>query len=332
VPWIDSAKGIGIVLVVVGHVFLGLVSAGLADAGSPLRVAVDAIYTFHMPLFFFLAGLFARQAMTKDARHFWTNRIALLAYTYLLWSMLQGGLQIAFAQYSNHPPSAEMLVRVLWEPRYQFWFLYALLWCRLAFWALRRLGEWPVAAIAAGAFATTFAVEVPLLGMVLWGFFYYALGAALSATVLRLPHSPVATALAAAAFVAAAALALGGPWRALWAVPAALCGIAMTISFSQDLASGAAFGRAQRALAVLGRASIAIFVMHVAAAAAARVLLAGALHVESVAAHMVLGTVAGVLLPVLLTAALDRARLSAWLGLASSFPSLRRPAAVAAPG
>jgi fucose 4-O-acetylase-like acetyltransferase len=329
VSWVDGAKGIGIVLVVFGHVFLGLAAAGLAGAG-PLRVAVDAVYTFHMPLFFFLAGLFAKQAMARDARHFWVDRVALLAYTYLLWSMLQGGLQLVFAEYSNHPPSPAMLARVLWEPRYQFWFLYALLWCRIAFAGLWRLGDWPVALIAAGGFAATFSIELPVVGMILWGFFYFALGAALSTRALRLPRSPRLAALAAFGFAIAAAAALSSHRRELASIPAALCGIAMTILLSRLLAASVRMSAVQRVLERLGRSSISIFVMHVAAAAAMRVLLSGVLHVDDLAVHLVLGTAAGVALPMLLTAGFERARLSPWLGLSSRFPTLRRPAAAAA--
>lgn len=45
---VDSAKGIGILLVVIGH---GLILSGQIDS-----VAAILIYTFHMPLFFFLSG------------------------------------------------------------------------------------------------------------------------------------------------------------------------------------------------------------------------------------------------------------------------------------
>ncbi len=45
--WIDVARGIGIIAVVVGHVW----------TRGPLR---DAVYSFHMPLFFLLSGLLAR--------------------------------------------------------------------------------------------------------------------------------------------------------------------------------------------------------------------------------------------------------------------------------
>ena len=43
IEWIDVAKGIGIILVIMGHTFQ-------LDLVTPL-------YAFHMPLFFFLSGL-----------------------------------------------------------------------------------------------------------------------------------------------------------------------------------------------------------------------------------------------------------------------------------
>lgn len=51
--WPDLARGIGIVLVVIGHVWRGLMATGLPiDPG--LFAAVDGlIYAFHMPLFSF---------------------------------------------------------------------------------------------------------------------------------------------------------------------------------------------------------------------------------------------------------------------------------------
>ena len=47
IEWIDVAKGIGIVLVIMGHTFA-------------LKYS-QVLYTFHMPLFFFLSGLFVKQ-------------------------------------------------------------------------------------------------------------------------------------------------------------------------------------------------------------------------------------------------------------------------------
>src|SRR5258706_10382589 len=68
--WVDVAKGIGIVLVVFGHAVDGLLKARLADAGSGWAAAYFAVYTFHMPLFFLLAGLFVQERLASDANGF----------------------------------------------------------------------------------------------------------------------------------------------------------------------------------------------------------------------------------------------------------------------
>lgn len=51
--WVDVAKGLGIILVVMGHVW----------TRGAMR---DAIYAFHMPLFFLLAGYFAQPRPMRD--------------------------------------------------------------------------------------------------------------------------------------------------------------------------------------------------------------------------------------------------------------------------
>lgn len=65
--WLDSAKGIGILLVVIGHIWTG-------------GIVRDDIYAFHMPLFFLLAGYTARP---KDQRGFVTAQWRTLAVPYI---------------------------------------------------------------------------------------------------------------------------------------------------------------------------------------------------------------------------------------------------------
>jgi acyltransferase len=67
ISWIDHCKALGIVLVVVGH-----------TAGLP-ALAVNLIYSFHMPLFFFISGY-----LLKD-RHLQMN---LVGYLRRLWRKL----------------------------------------------------------------------------------------------------------------------------------------------------------------------------------------------------------------------------------------------------
>nr|WP_276330832.1 acyltransferase family protein [Serratia inhibens] len=56
--WVDYAKGIGIILVVFDHVNRGLYSANIHLSESFYQLTDSVIYSFHIPLFFFLSGLF----------------------------------------------------------------------------------------------------------------------------------------------------------------------------------------------------------------------------------------------------------------------------------
>ncbi len=87
VAWVDVAKGIGIFLVVEGHVLPGLQSAGLlpTDEQSPgLRFLHDWTYAFHMPLFFFLSGLFVLRSAQGGLARFLDGKLRTVLYPYLL--------------------------------------------------------------------------------------------------------------------------------------------------------------------------------------------------------------------------------------------------------
>ncbi|MCR6652537.1 MAG: acyltransferase family protein [Cellvibrionaceae bacterium] len=55
--WLDYAKAIGIILVVYGHIARGLFQAGLFPQQEIYQYLDSIIYSFHMPLFFFLVRL-----------------------------------------------------------------------------------------------------------------------------------------------------------------------------------------------------------------------------------------------------------------------------------
>ena len=69
--WVDIAKGIGIILVVMGHACCPVLPHGI-------------IYSFHMPFFFFLSGLFiCRQCETNFYNYVKKNfRSLLVPYFY----------------------------------------------------------------------------------------------------------------------------------------------------------------------------------------------------------------------------------------------------------
>ena len=89
----DYGRGIGIFLVVLGHVLIGLDDhAILAESSYPIglafsRGAVAWIYAFHMPLFFFLSGLLAERLVRKPFGDVLSSRLRGIAWPYVLWSL-----------------------------------------------------------------------------------------------------------------------------------------------------------------------------------------------------------------------------------------------------
>jgi fucose 4-O-acetylase-like acetyltransferase len=77
IEWIDAAKGMGIVLIVIGHVY------SVADP-SALYVF---LYAFHVPLFFFIAGLTYRFE-SRGFVHFFRKKFRALMVPYLCYATL----------------------------------------------------------------------------------------------------------------------------------------------------------------------------------------------------------------------------------------------------
>lgn len=129
--YIDVAKGIGIVLVVVGHC--------IPDATSPTGISVpayrwlhDVIYSFHMPLFFFLAGfMVSRQKMlvrTQKPLDLVRKRISRLLVPYIFVGLCYAPFKMLLSRFANKPYD----ISTLWQmvigvnPDGELWFLYAL--------------------------------------------------------------------------------------------------------------------------------------------------------------------------------------------------------------
>lgn len=132
--WVDYVKGIGIILVVLGHVLRGVEKAGIASQNHALIVLDSIIYSFHMPLFFFLSGLFFHGSMEK--RHgdgLIRNKFDTVVYPYIIWSLIQGGIELFLSHYTNSHFSPVEFLSIIWMPRDQFWFLYILMMCFVVF-------------------------------------------------------------------------------------------------------------------------------------------------------------------------------------------------------
>ena len=124
--WVDYAKAIGIILVVYGHVARGVFNAGLPMDEGEFVLVDSIIYSFHMPLFFFLSGLFFDSLQKRGRGGLIINKVDTIVYPFIVWSLLQGLFEVVLSNYTNGQVTLTEVFSLLWMPRAQFWFLYAL--------------------------------------------------------------------------------------------------------------------------------------------------------------------------------------------------------------
>jgi fucose 4-O-acetylase-like acetyltransferase len=307
IEWVDYAKGIGIFLVVVGHTLRGLVSAGIL---APSRVLEDIdswIYAFHMPLFFFLAGLFFERSLAKGARRFVADKLGTVAYPYLLWSLLQGLIQAGLSSMTSHAADVSQLWRILYRPEMQFWFLYTLFLILLLCGALRSVGVPRTGLLLIGAaLYAAIPFEVPMgpwgmVYMVRRSLIYFVLGSAAGGPALteRLARASSGglVALATAGYAGVGlALAPMSPKLALALVPLwAALGIAATCAAGERLARAGGGGLVR----LWGERSLQIYVAHTIASAGVRIALVKVLRISGPPAHIAAGVTAGLGIPIL---------------------------------
>ncbi|WP_345752393.1 acyltransferase family protein [Microbacterium rhizophilus] len=153
--WVDTAKGVAIILVVLLHAnfdYLDALPEWQWDHYSGI------IETFRMPLFYFTAGLFAQRALAKDLRGLVDSRLLRLIWVYGLWTAL--GLVVAqfipFVADPGMPMWEALLLLPVW-PNAATWFVYGVILYFLVAWATRRIPmvvQLLVAAVASGLFQT----------------------------------------------------------------------------------------------------------------------------------------------------------------------------------
>jgi len=128
--WIYYARGIAIILVTYRHVFEGMKESGLAVGDYPfLEYANIFFYSFRMPLFFIISGIFVALSVQKrGVKKFIDTRARSVLWPYFLWGFIQLTLQMAFSRYTNGQPTPGSYLNLFYLPREiaQFWYLYAL--------------------------------------------------------------------------------------------------------------------------------------------------------------------------------------------------------------
>mgnify|MGYP003627653369 CR=1 FL=1 len=126
IDWVNNAKGIGIILVVFGHVWRGIQAKGLLNNTTFLFID-DIIYSFHMPLFFLISGFFIEKSLSKYSRkELLKNKLKTLMYPYFVWSIIQILVNIILSKYTNNTTDLWAVLKIIYLPIAPFWYLYAL--------------------------------------------------------------------------------------------------------------------------------------------------------------------------------------------------------------
>jgi len=127
--WPDLCKGIAILLVVFGHA-IGYVSTyGDGSGESSLLMAVDRwIYSFHMPLFFFVSGYLQQISETRRL-YSWRcvkSKLIALMVPYVIFSIVFWLFKFVFSKSVSNPVSIEDLLLIGIFPLSDLWFIYAI--------------------------------------------------------------------------------------------------------------------------------------------------------------------------------------------------------------
>jgi fucose 4-O-acetylase-like acetyltransferase len=299
--WPDVAKGIGIILVVIGHVWRGLAEAGIPMDETLFRAVDRGIYLFHMPLFFFVSGWFYPKVMRRGTVSEQMGRSALrLLYPLVVWTYLFILVKFVAGGSANDPVSASDLLRWPLPPYLHLWFLWALFVLQVGGLALRLAPEKRFSMFWLALACVTFLLvnsSLELGWMVqqaIHGAPYFFLAAAMSGWKHRLFSAWSGWAalgvIAVVQILIAPHINWGGP---TWNSAAVICVLSVVV-----LAHWPVLSR-QGWLAYLGQASMTIYLTHTIFAAAVRIglLKVGVTNVE---AHLVLGVVLGLCLPLVL--------------------------------
>lgn len=118
ITWVDVARGIAAILVVLGH------SIQVVDSSFDKYILFRVIYSFHMPLFMFLSG-FVSYKPNKVNNKWIVERAKNLVIPFIVWTILP----VLFS--GNTWNIFGRLHEALKQPDISFWFLIILFYCNV---------------------------------------------------------------------------------------------------------------------------------------------------------------------------------------------------------
>ncbi len=310
--WVDYGKGIGIILVVYGHLLSSGYHAHIKINEHFFELPDSIIYSFHMPFFFFLTGLFVEQSLLKRGTcGFLVNKFQHLAYPYLIWSLLQTSIELYFTSHTHRGIRMDDLLAIPYQPWSQFWFLYALFLMYVAYGMLNMFKKYAIALmiICAGVlFFFPINTDIAALHSFSIEFLFFVFGILTKKYLIGPKSYYVPTTITGAAFILFAGSSyfifttqiaptrLTDGSHPFYFLYLSTLGILFCIGLSQLVArkNGCYF------LKVIGILSLPIYLIHMIAGMAARTILLKFFHINNPAAHIGVGTFVALVAPMLI--------------------------------
>lgn len=323
--WIDYARGIAIILVLYRHVFEGLKSAGLAIQDYiQLEHANILFFSFRMPLFFIVSGIFVAGSLQKRGlKKFVGTKAQTILYPYFIWGVLQITIQIALSAYVNASRTPNDYLYLLYQPRNveQFWYLYALFNVSVLYAVLKTLGlnVWQNLGLGLGMYYASAVlgqqqINVGFLADIMHYFVFYAIGDGIGRFIRNPENLKLLTSRRLWLILLVPFIVTQGyflienlenssryydyveyfqPFRFLL-IALTGCAFVMSCAFLLQRFN------VMKWLHQLGKHSLYIYVAHVMVLAATRIVMVKFLHITHVPTLLVCGIVMGLLVPVLL--------------------------------
>ena len=184
-PWVDAAKGICIILVVMMYATYNT-GEHTGKVGF-LHYAIGFATPFRMPEFFLISGLFLSNVIARRWRRYADRRIIHYLYFYGLWALISICLKIGI--FSGRPD--QMLLDLAWavvQPYGVLWFIYMLAVFSLAAKLLWRVNmpHWVVILVAAVLQMTGYVSPSYLVTQFFAYFVFFYLGYAAAPLVFRI--------------------------------------------------------------------------------------------------------------------------------------------------
>lgn len=334
VDWVDFVKGLSILLVVLYHVWNGIMTrpdriSSPSEWYDPINRAFELV---RMPLFFFVSGLFVARSVQKGSWRFIQDKLGGIVWPYLIWSCIHVFITVGLSRFGGQ--KSDLMIRHLpyylaVDPVAQFWFLYVLFMSLMLYLVLDRLGtnRWVLLVIGVGLLLAKLNVDFKPVGVSFggyeislagWGpfyqlmnfFIYMALGVAAGPWLLghwaRVSNIVLMLLVLVSVIEIVGFIKMGDPhlvrrdaaiqWYG-FRFPIGI-GLAM-LSVTGALSSAELMNRAKvfGFVRQMGKFSLYIFVMHVICAAGVRTLLLK-MGVKDFAAHLSFGLLAGILIPI----------------------------------